>query len=65
MTLEQALLIICSLVILVLVILTILMYVRIRQLMREVSSMQSRLEVTDAEIDALVQNVEEIRKLKI
>jgi len=65
MTFETLLLIIFGIVILVLLFVVYIMYVRIQQLLREFDQMESRMKVTDSEIEALARNVEEIKKLKI
>jgi len=65
MTFETILLIIFGIVILVLLFVVYIMYVRIQQLLREFDQMESRMKVTDSEIEALARNVEEIKKLKI
>ncbi|MBP1929396.1 putative Holliday junction resolvase-like endonuclease [Methanolinea mesophila] len=65
MTFETILLIIFGIIILVLLFVVYIMYVRIQQLLREFDQMESRMKVTDSEIEALARNVEEIKKLKI
>jgi cell division protein FtsL len=65
MTFETILLIIFGIAILVLLFVVYIMYVRIQQLLREFDQMESRMKVTDSEIEALARNVEEIKKLKI
>ncbi len=65
MTFETILLIIFGLIILALLFVVYIMYVRIQQLLREFDQMESRMKVTDSEIEALARNVEEIKKLKI
>jgi predicted Holliday junction resolvase-like endonuclease len=65
MTFETILLIIFGLIILTLLFVVYIMYVRIQQLLREFDQMESRMRVTDSEIEALARNVEEIKKLKI
>jgi predicted Holliday junction resolvase-like endonuclease len=65
MTFETLLLIIFGIIILVLLFVVYIMYVRIQQLLREFDQMESRMKVTDSEIEALARNVEEIKKLKI
>jgi predicted Holliday junction resolvase-like endonuclease len=65
MTYESLLLIIFGVIILVLLFVVYIMYVRIQQLLREFDQMESRMKVTDSEIEALARNVEEIKKLKI
>ncbi|MFA7153719.1 MAG: hypothetical protein WC072_07990 [Methanoregulaceae archaeon] len=41
------------------------MYVRIQQLLRDFDQMESKMKLTDSEIEVLARNVEEIKKLKI
>lgn len=65
MTFETLLLMIFGIIILVLLFVVYIMYVRIQQLLREFDQMESRMKVTDSEIEALARNVEEIKKLKI
>ena len=65
MTPEMILLIISSVVILLLPILVIFMYIRIKQLIRDFELLESQIMVTDSEFDALMQNVDEIGHLKI
>jgi predicted Holliday junction resolvase-like endonuclease len=65
MTFETILVIIFGLIILTLLFVVYIMYVRIQQLLREFDQMESRMRVTDSEIEALARNVEEIKKLKI
>jgi predicted Holliday junction resolvase-like endonuclease len=65
MTFETILLIIFGIIILALLFIVYIMYVRIQQLLREFDQMESRMKVTDSEIEALARNVEEIKKLKI
>jgi cell division protein FtsL len=65
MTFETILLIIFGVIILTLLFVVYIMYVRIQQLLREFDQMESRMRVTDSEIEALARNVEEIKKLKI
>ena len=65
MTQEQFLLTLFGIVIVLLIFLVYIMWVRIRQLMHDMETMQSRIRYTDSELDALTRNVEEIKKLKI
>ena len=65
MTYESLLLIIFGIIILVLLFVVYIMYVRIQQLLRDFDQMESKMKVTDSEIEALARNVEEIKKLKI
>ena len=65
MTLSEILLIIFGVVILVLLFVVYVMYVRIQQLLNEFDQMESKMKITDSEIEALARNVEEIKRLKI
>ena len=38
-----------------------LMYVRIRQLLKEINSMDSKIKITDSELENLIQRVEEFK----
>jgi hypothetical protein len=65
MTLAEIMLIIFGIVILVLLFVVYVMYIRIRQLLKEFDQMESKMKITDSEIEALARNVEEIKRLKI
>ena len=65
MTLSEIMLIIFGIVILVLLFVVYVMYVRIQQLLKEFDQMESKMKITDSEIEALARNVEEIKRLKI
>jgi predicted Holliday junction resolvase-like endonuclease len=39
-----------------------LMYVRIRQLLREIDSIEGKMKITDHELDSLIQKVEEFKQ---
>ncbi|MCQ8893666.1 MAG: hypothetical protein NQU46_03405 [Methanolinea sp.] len=65
MTLESLLLLFSSCVIVILLAILIFMYAKIRQLVRDVKELESRLTITDSEIEALVRNFEEIKKLNL
>ncbi len=65
MTLSEILLILFGVVILVLLFVVYVMYVRIQQLLNEFDQMESKMKITDSEIEALARNVEEIKRLKI
>jgi len=39
-----------------------LMYVRIRQLLREIDSIEGKMKITDHELDNLIQKVEEFKQ---
>ena len=62
---EGFLLIVFGIVIVVLLFVMYVMLVRIRQLLGEYDQMQSRMKVTDNELEELTRNVEEFKKLKI
>jgi len=38
------------------------MYVRIRQLLSEINSIEGKIKITDHELDTLIQKVEEFKK---
>mgnify|MGYP001431586801 CR=1 FL=1 len=65
MTLEDTLIVTFSIVIILLVFLVYLMYVRMQQILRDFEAMEERLSMTDSEVENLIRNVEEIKKLKI
>ncbi|MGF3497414.1 MAG: hypothetical protein ACQXXC_07300 [Methanolinea tarda] len=66
MTIEQILLLLACIVIIILLVLIFFMYVRIRQLIRDLEVLQSRLSISDSELDTLINNVERmIKKIKI
>ncbi|HUU75045.1 MAG TPA: hypothetical protein VMW63_03035 [Methanoregulaceae archaeon] len=65
MTLELSLIIIFGIVIIVLLFIVYVMNVRIQQLLRDFEQMESKMRLTDSEIEVLARNVEEIKKLKI
>ncbi|MDI6899507.1 MAG: hypothetical protein QMC82_06780 [Methanolinea sp.] len=66
MTIEQILLLLACIVIIILLVLIFFMYVRIRQLIRDLEVLQSRLAISDSELDTLINNVERmIKKIKI
>jgi cell division protein FtsL len=64
MTLEQFLLVVFAVIIVFLMILIYLMDVRLRQLLRDFEQMESRISMTDSEVENLMRNVEEIKQLK-
>ena len=39
-----------------------LMYVRIRQLLNEIDSIEGKMKITDHELDSLIQKVEEVQQ---
>lgn len=65
MTLEQILLLVFGIIIIILLFVVYVMYVRIQQLLRDFEQMESKMKLTDSEIEVLARNVEEIKKLKI
>jgi cell division protein FtsB len=65
MTPQDILLIVFGIVIVVLLFIMYVMLVRIRQLLGEYDQMESRMKVTDNELEELTRNVEEFKKLKI
>ena len=65
MTFEGILLTILGVVVILLLFIMYIMLVRIRQLLSELNTMESRMRVTDAELDELTRNVEEFKKLRI
>jgi cell division protein FtsB len=64
-SLEGTMLIIFGLVIVLQLFIMYVMLVRIKQLLGEYDQMESRMKVTDAELEELTKNVEEFKKLKI
>jgi len=42
-----------------------LMYIRIRQLLREIDTIESKIKITDTELDSLVQKVEEFKRVNL
>jgi cell division protein FtsL len=62
MTIEQILLLSSCIVIVILLILLFFMYFRIRQLTRDLEVLQSRITISDSELDSLIDNVEEMKK---
>jgi cell division protein FtsL len=66
MTIEQVLLLLACIVIIILLVLIFFMYVRIRQLVHDLEVLQSRLSISDSELETLIYNVEQmIKKIKI
>jgi len=39
-----------------------LMYIRIRQLLREINAIEGKMKITDHELDCLIQKVEEFKQ---
>jgi cell division protein FtsL len=42
-----------------------LMYVRIRQLLREIDAIEGKIRITDNELDNLIQRVEEFKRISL
>ncbi|MGA2103868.1 hypothetical protein [Methanoregula sp.] len=42
-----------------------LMYVRIRQLLTEINSIEGKMKITDHELDGLIQKVEEFKRTSL
>jgi cell division protein FtsL len=42
-----------------------LMYVRIRQLLREIDAIEGKIRITDNELDNLIQRVEEFKQIRL
>ncbi|MFZ0006015.1 MAG: hypothetical protein WCC86_03610 [Methanoregula sp.] len=42
-----------------------LMYVRIRQLLTEINSIEGKIKITDHELDSLIQKVEEFKRTSL
>jgi predicted Holliday junction resolvase-like endonuclease len=65
MILTDYLILIFTIVIIIQFIIMYLMFVRIRQLQQECETMESRMRLTDTELEELTKNVEEIKKIQI
>lgn len=65
MILTDYLILIFTIVIIIQFIIMYLMFVRIRQLQQECITMESRMQLTDTELEELTKNVEEIKKIQI
>jgi len=42
-----------------------LMYVRIRQLLNEIDSIEKKIKITDTELENLVARIDELKKIKV
>ena len=42
-----------------------LMYVRIRQLLNEIDSIEKKIKITDTELENLVVRIDELKKIKV
>ncbi len=62
MVLESYMVVLFGAVIVVQQFIMYLMYVRIRQLLRELDSIEGRMKITDHELDSLIQKVEEFKQ---
>lgn len=65
MGVETIILPILMIIIIVELFLMYLMHIRIQQLMKELERLNSRMEITDVELEQLTRNIEEFKKLKI
>ncbi|MFA5396137.1 MAG: hypothetical protein WC346_09040 [Methanogenium sp.] len=61
---EQVMLVLFGLVIIFLLFVVKLMHTRISQLLREMDSLDGKVNVTSSEIEMLTRNVEEFKKIK-
>jgi len=62
MVLESYMVVLFGAVIVVQQFIMYLMYVRIRQLLREIDSIEGKMKITDHELDNLIQKVEEFKQ---
>ncbi|MDD4483017.1 MAG: hypothetical protein PHD55_01455 [Methanoregula sp.] len=62
MVLESYMVVLFGAVIVVQQFIMYLMYVRIRQLLREIDSIEGKMKITDHELDSLIQKVEEFKQ---
>lgn len=65
MAYEGYMLVLFGIVIVVQQLIIYLMYVRIRQLLRDMDSMSGRMRMTDTELENLITRVEEFKKSRI
>ncbi|MDD1671693.1 MAG: hypothetical protein LUO82_01660 [Methanomicrobiales archaeon] len=65
MSIEAILLPVLTIVILFEIFLMYLMHVRMKQLIDEVTLLNSKMEITDVELDVLTKNVEEFKRLQL
>jgi hypothetical protein len=62
MAYESYMVVLLGTVIVVQQFITYLMYVRIRQLLQEIDSIEGKMKITDHELDSLIQKVEEFKR---
>jgi cell division protein FtsL len=65
MAFESYMLVLFGAVIVVQQFIILLMYVRIRQLLREIDGIEGKIRITDNELDNLIQRVEEFKKINL
>lgn len=65
MSIESVLLPVLTIVILLEIFLMYLMHIRMKQLMSEVTLLNSKMEITDVELEVLTKNVEEFKRLQL
>lgn len=65
MSIESVLLPVLTIVILFEIFLMYLMHIRMKQLMSEVTLLNSKMEITDVELEVLTKNVEEFKRLQL
>ncbi len=65
MSIESVLLPVLTIVILFEIFVMYLMHVRMKQLMSEVTLLNSKMEITDVELEVLTKNVEEFKRLQL
>lgn len=65
MNIESILLPVLTIVILLELFFMYLMHVRMKQLLEEVTVLNSKMEITDVELDVLTKNIEEFKKLQL
>jgi hypothetical protein len=62
MAFESYMVVLLGTVIVIQQFITYLMYVRIRQLLQEIDSIEGKMKITDHELDSLIQKVEEFKR---
>ncbi|MGB8219574.1 MAG: hypothetical protein WCE46_04240 [Methanoregula sp.] len=62
MAFESYMVVLLGTVIVIQQFITYLMYVRIRQLLQEIDSIEGKMKITDHELDSLIQKVEEFKQ---
>lgn len=65
MSIEAILLPVLTIVILFEIFLMYLMHIRMKQLIDEVTLLNSKMEITDVELEVLTKNVEEFKRLQL